>query len=100
MDRCAIHLDNEVRRIIEYDCGRSMPCCAVAWTDGDKRAAKLLYLPPQSPHLNPLHQFFFKLEAWLFRDEEQILTPKLIEQTVLSIAMEHTLSCVLNCGYT
>lgn len=63
MDNCAIHHDEEVRAIVEGECGtstfRCLSCINV------HTGAKLIYLPPYSPDFNPIEQAFHSVKAWL-----------------------------------
>ncbi|GBE82415.1 hypothetical protein SCP_0407990 [Sparassis crispa] len=87
MDNCAIHHDEEVRQIVVDDCG-----------------AKLIYLPPYSPNMNPIEQAFFSIKAWLRRHEAAAIDadvrPWLIHQASLSVTPEHAEHWIMNCGYS
>ena len=65
--------------------------------------AKLIYLPPYSPDLNPIEQAFSSIKAWLRRHESEALRPEmrpwLIQQAVLSVTEDDAMGWILNCGY-
>jgi transposase len=63
MDNCVIHHDEEIRAIIEGDCGTSY-CPLFEYSHSDRLAgAKLVYLPPYSPDLNPIEQAFHSIKS-------------------------------------
>jgi transposase len=86
MDNCAIHHDEEIRHIVEDLCG-----------------AKLIYLPPYSPDLNPIEQAFFAMKAFLRRQHGHSLAPEareeLIYEAIHHIKAESIECWVANCGY-
>jgi len=86
LDNCAIHHDEDIRKIIEDDCG-----------------AKLIYLPPYSPDFNPIEQAFHTMKAWLRRHEDRAISPNvrpwLIHQAMMSILPQDAVGWILNCGY-
>lgn len=86
LDNCAIHHDEDVRRIIVDDCG-----------------AKLVYLPPYSPDFNPIEQAFHSIKAWLRRHENEAvdadIRPWLIHQAANSITPDLALAFIEHCGY-
>lgn len=87
MDNCTIHHDEDIRKLIEDECG-----------------AKLVYLPPYSPDFNPIEQTFHSLKAWLRRHEceatNAAVRPWLIHQAAMQVSKSDAMGWVLNCGYT
>nr|GAT48928.1 transposase domain-containing protein [Mycena chlorophos] len=87
LDNCAIHHDEDVRRIVEEECG-----------------ARVIYLPPYSPDLNPIEQAFSAIKAWLRRHEAQAIRPDvrpwLIHQATASVTADDAKGWILNCGYS
>jgi hypothetical protein len=77
------------------------PCFSIS--NIDPTDAKLIYLPPYSPDLNPIEQAFSSIKAWLRRHETEALRPEirpwLIQQAVLSVTEEDAIGWILNCGY-
>lgn len=65
--------------------------------------AKLIYLPPYSPDMNPIEQAFHTIKAWLRRHEAEATSPEarpwLMHQAIASISSEHALGWITNCGY-
>lgn len=65
--------------------------------------ARLIYLPPYSPDLNPIEQAFHSIKAWLRRHESEAVRPEvrpwLIEQAVASVSRENAEGWIENCGY-
>jgi len=65
--------------------------------------AKLIYLPPYSPDLNPIEQTFHSIKAWLRRHEAQAISvetrPWLIHQAAMSVTLEDAAGWIKNCGY-
>ncbi|KIY69383.1 hypothetical protein CYLTODRAFT_322156, partial [Cylindrobasidium torrendii FP15055 ss-10] len=63
----------------------------------------LVYLPPYSPHLNPIEQAFSSVKAYLRRHEDEILNedgrPWLIEQAIAEVSSEDAEGWITNCGY-
>jgi len=86
LDNCAIHHDEEIRRIIVEECG-----------------ARLIYLPPYSPDFNPIEQSFHTIKAWLRRHEAEAVNPNvrpwLIHQASSSVTPEMAQGWIENCGY-
>lgn len=87
LDNCAIHHDEELRRIVVEECN-----------------AKLVYLPPYSPDLNPIEQAFSSMKAWLRRHEAEAIRPEirpwLIERAIESISSDDAVGWITNCGYS
>lgn len=87
MDNCTIHHDEDIRAIIEDECG-----------------ARLIYLPPYSPDFNPIEQAFSFIKAWLRRHVNEAINPLvrpwLIHQASIAITPERAQSWIINCGYS
>jgi len=85
MDNCAIHHDEEIRRVIEG------------------RGAKLIYLPPYSPDFNPIEQAFSFMKKHLRRHESEYLGPHtrewLIDCAIRAVTSAHAEGWARNCGY-
>ncbi|KIY68551.1 hypothetical protein CYLTODRAFT_351191, partial [Cylindrobasidium torrendii FP15055 ss-10] len=64
----------------------------------------LVYLPPYSPHLNPIEQAFSAIKAYLRRHEADVLDeaarPWIIHQAAEHVSPEDAEGWILNCGYT
>ncbi|KAF7341824.1 Transposase domain-containing protein [Mycena sanguinolenta] len=86
LDNCAIHHDEEVRRIVKVEC------------------AKVIYLPPYSPDFNPIEQAFSTIKAWLRRHEAEALNrdarPWLIHQAAMAVSSDDAEGWIINCGYS
>jgi len=106
LDNCAIHHDEEIRQIIEVECGKlqSLEYCACTDSGTCFKGAKLVYLPPYSPDLNPIEQAFSSIKAWLRRHEKEAVRPEmrpwLIHQATLSVTVQDAEGWILNCGYS
>lgn len=103
MDNCAIHHDEDIREIIEVECGQytySLNIYCVNFCLG----AKLIYLPPYSSDFNPIEQAFHSIKSWLRRREAQAINanirPWLIHQAVESVTPEMSRGWIYNCGYS
>jgi transposase len=65
--------------------------------------ARLIYLPPYSPDLNPIEEAFSFIKAWLRRnqhlytDSDQI--PMLTHEAIRNITPEIALGWFADCGY-
>ena len=61
----------------------------------------LAYLPPYSPDLNPIEQFFAKLKALLRKHEERTLDSlwNRIAKIVSELKPEECLNYIRHCGY-
>ncbi|KAG8720473.1 hypothetical protein FRC09_009522 [Ceratobasidium sp. 395] len=86
-DNCAIHYDEEIRQIVEVECG-----------------AKLCYLPPYSPDMNPIEQAFSSMKAWLKRNTPPLFVdpdsrPWLIHQALMAITPDDACGWIENSGY-
>lgn len=103
MDNCAIHHDEEVRAIVEGECGMSYVFSMLICTE-DATGAKLIYLPPYSPDFNPIEQAFHSVKAWLRRHEAEAILPQarpwLIQQAAMSITVEDAEGWIINSGYS
>lgn len=67
--------------------------------------AKLIYLPPYPPDMNPIEPSFHSLKAWLRRNEERArdndaAQPYLIFQAAASITSEMAMGWIQHSGYT
>jgi transposase len=106
MDNCAIHHDEEVRALVEGECGKSRSShhFRKLTQDAIMAGAKLIYLPPYSPDFNPIEQAFHSLKAWLRRHEADAIDPQtrpwLIQQASLSITIEDAEGWIINSGYS
>jgi transposase len=105
MDNCAIHHDEDIRQIIEDQCGMSNGASIhIELTKIKLTGAKLLYLPPYSPDLNPIEQAFSSIKAWLRRHQKEAVDenarPWLIHQASLAITGDDALGWILNSGYS
>ena len=65
--------------------------------------ARLIFLPPYSPDMNPIEQAFHSIKAWLRRNESQAINgdvrPWLIHQAAMSVSMTDAMGWITNCGY-
>ncbi|KZV79663.1 hypothetical protein EXIGLDRAFT_592922, partial [Exidia glandulosa HHB12029] len=63
----------------------------------------LVYLPPYSPHLNPIEEAFSSVKSWLRRNEEFLSNhddlPMLIAMAALSVTPEMAQGWFHDCGY-
>jgi transposase len=54
--------------------------------------AKLVYLPPYSPDMNPIEETFSFMKAWLRRHEKDAINPQvrpwLIHRALLAVTIE------------
>jgi len=105
LDNCAIHHDEEIRQIIEIECGAStIVTLRNSQTHIIDVGAKLIYLPPYSPDFNPIEQTFHSIKAWLRRHEAEAVAPEarpwLIHQAALSVSPESAAGWIVNCGYS
>lgn len=105
LDNCAIHHDEDIRQIIEVECGLYISFkFYLYFNDIALPGAKLVYLPPYSPDLNPIEQAFSSIKAWLRRHEAEAVRPEvrpwLIHQATLAITVHHAEGWILNCGYS
>jgi transposase len=103
LDNCAIHHDEEIRRIIVEECGMFSPITLSPLSLTRAPGAKLIYLPPYSPDFNPIEQSFHTIKAWLRRHEAEAVNPNvrpwLIHQASSSITPEMAQGWIENCGY-
>ena len=105
MDNCAIHHDEEVRAIIEGECGMSEYCLKhKPQLKLVLLGAKLIYLPPYSPDFNPIEQAFHSMKAWLRQHEVEAINPQvrpwLIHQATMSITTHDVEGWIINLGYS
>ena len=65
--------------------------------------AKLIYLPPYSPDLNPIEEAFSFMKAWLRRHEKDAVNPQvrpwLVHQALHAVTVEDAEGWFGNCGY-
>lgn len=104
MDNCSIHHDEEVRRLIEDECG---VCTDVCWSlkvlPTYVKGARLVYLPAYSPDFNPIEEAFSFIKAWLRRHEflythpDQL--PMLVQNAIREITPNIALGWLSDCGY-
>jgi len=86
MDNASIHHIAEVRKTIE-DAGR-----------------KLVFLPPYSPHLNPIESAFSKMKKFLRRDgtalyESGLTDFNIIDAAIQAVTTEDAVGFFRGCGY-
>lgn len=83
MDNLPAHKGPEIRKAIE------------------RRGAKLLYLPPYSPDMNPIEKMWSKVKAYLRkvkgRSEEEIT--KALAEILRAITKKDALGWYTSCGY-
>lgn len=105
-DNCAIHHDEEIRQIVEVECGNTpssqfiLPLIPHTFLVG----AKLCYVPPYSPDFNPIEQAFSSMKSWLKRHTparhvEPETRPWLIHQALMSITPGDAQGWIMNSGY-
>ncbi|PPR05263.1 hypothetical protein CVT26_012410 [Gymnopilus dilepis] len=86
MDNCAIHHDEEIRALIEDECG-----------------ARLIFLPPYSPDFNPIEEAFSAIKAALRRLDRHFTNPDqvpwLINQVISAITPDNAAGWFSDCGY-
>jgi transposase len=74
------------------------------YVDAVDAGAKLIYLPPYSPDLNPIEQAFSSIKAWLRRHEDEFTSSDdvwwLIHQAVMSVSDVDAQGYIKNCGYS
>jgi transposase len=65
--------------------------------------AKLIYLPPYSPDLNPIEEAFSAVKAWLRRHEHLFTSPEsllgLVHLAILAITSDDAMGWFYDCGY-
>lgn len=65
--------------------------------------AKLVYLPPYSPDMNPIELTFSSIKAWLQRHEAEACRPEvrpwLIHRAIEQVTVEKALGWIKRCGY-
>jgi hypothetical protein len=78
-------------------------CLQTIRADLSYPGARLVYLPPYSPDLNPIEEAFSSIKAWLrrhegdFEHERQL--PWLIHQAVASVTAADAIGWFGDCGY-
>ncbi len=102
MDNCSIHHDEEIRYLIEEECGKiNGGVCFLLLTV--LAGAKLIYLPPYSPDFNPIEEAFSSIKAWLRRHESLYVDPEqlqwLIHLAAASVTAEMAWGWFKDCGY-
>lgn len=103
MDNCSIHHDEEIRRLIEEECGMSSIVQQSLICQSHRIGARLIYLPAYSPDLNPIEEAFSFIKAWL-RRHESLYTgpdqlPMLVHEAIREITPEISLGWFGDCGY-
>ena len=102
MDNCSIHHDEDIRQIIEVECGMCLHF-TLGLLLTLLAGAKLIYLPPYSPDLNPIEEAFSFMKAWLCRQEKDAVNPQvqpwLVHQVMLAVTVEDSEGWFRNCGY-
>ncbi|EUC57544.1 winged helix turn helix protein [Rhizoctonia solani AG-3 Rhs1AP] len=87
LDNCSIHHGDEIRHIIEDECG-----------------AKLCYLPAYSPNFNPIEQAFAAIKAHLRRQGARFVGPEarpwLIHEAAWAVTREDAASWIRLSGYS
>lgn len=83
MDNLSVHKCKEARERIEA------------------AGCTLLYLPPYSPHLNPIEMMWSKLKAYLRKRAERDRTrlKKAIHHGIRTVRIEDVIGWTLACGY-
>lgn len=103
LDNCAIHHDEEIRRIVVEECGMLFSITLSEPFLTHIAGARLIYLPPYSPDFNPIEQSFHTIKAWLRRHEAEAINPDvrpwLIHQASSSVTPEMAQGWIENCGY-
>jgi transposase len=104
LDNCSIHHDPELREIIVEQCGElRLQLTSEFYCLTPATGARLVYLPPYSPDLNPIEEAFSAIKAWLRRHEHEFVDaaamPWLIHQAVLSVSTEDAIGWYGDCGY-
>lgn len=76
----------------------------VLCADDNPLGARLIYLPPYSPDLNPIEQAFHSIKAWLRRHESEAtsedIRPWLVHQAAEAVTAEEADAWIFNCGYS
>jgi len=103
MDNCSIHHDEDIRQIIEDECGLYSCLCSDVSLTLQIAGARLIYLPPYSPDLNPIEETFSFIKSWLRRHERDAINPQvrpwLIHRAILAVTAEDAEGWFGNCGY-
>lgn len=107
LDNCTIHHDEEIRQIIETDCGMFLFTRILAALSVHQliafAGAKLIYLPPYSPDYNPIEEAFSTIKRWMRRHVSDVVNrasrPWRIHQAAQAITPNHALGWFENCGY-
>jgi transposase len=103
MDNCSIHHDEEIRRLIEDECGMYLTILGSLIYLTCVTGARLVYLPAYSPDFNPIEEAFSFIKAWL-RRHESLYTgsdqlPMLVHKAIHEITPEMSLGWFSDCGY-
>ena len=64
MDNCLIHHDEDIQQIIEDECVMGSHLCTEVSLTLLLAGARLIYLPPYLPDLNPIEKTFSFIKAW------------------------------------
>lgn len=104
MDNCSIHHDEDIRQLIENECGLydlASESRHVALFE--LIGAILIYLPPYSPDFNPIEEAFSKIKTWLRRHENEFThenqLPWLIHQAAAAVSAGDAIGWFRDCGY-
>ncbi|KAF5338862.1 hypothetical protein D9758_015558 [Tetrapyrgos nigripes] len=86
LDNAPIHHAEEIRALVEDECG-----------------ARLIYLPPYSPHLNPAEQAFSFIKSYLKRHENEVVDQDsridVIHRATQAITSDNAVAWIKDCGY-
>jgi transposase len=102
MDNCSIHHDDNIREVIEVECG-TYKCNFGHHFIYFCTGTRLIYLPPYSPDLNPIKKAFSFMKAWLQRHEKEAVNPQvrpwLVHRALRAVTIEDAEGWFGNCGY-
>jgi transposase len=103
MDNCSIHHDEEIRTLIEVECGTCLVLLRSLIYLLCITGARLIYLPAYSPDFNPIEEAFSFIKAWLRRHEYLYTSsdqlPMLVHRAIREITPEISLGWFSDCGY-
>jgi transposase len=105
MDNCAIHHDEDIRALIEDECG--MKTIKYNYLNIQITllvlGARLIYLPPYSPDFNPIEEAFSKIKAALRRLDRHFTGPDqipwLVQRAITTITPDDAIGWFTDCGY-
>lgn len=102
MDNCAIHHDAEIRQLVEGK-GMAMIPLRLDLYSHLFLGARLIYLPPYSPDMNPIEQTFSFMKKHLQRQQSEYPGPHarewFIDSAVRAVTSELAEGWARNCGY-